>query len=548
MTHRFTITITLAEPTALTEGSSDAGGGHTTLPYIPGTSILGAFVGALGIEPNTPLFASAFLSGSTRFLNAYPGSGSTRTLPRPLTYKMGKLSKSRAYDAIAEDGCDIPLETIRAHFSGAKPCDTLKSTRLAMIAPHEPGVDCTPERIEQVHVGLDRSTRAAADGVLFTYEAVRGGSVFIGAIETEDAEVAAILRKHAACELRLGRSRGAGYGRALAAIAPADGWREYERMQRSKPARAIVTLLADYLPHLECAPIGALRNELAIAAGVSTDCIQVRAAALRKVRGFRGIWGLPRPARTALAKGSTLVIDADTDAGKLADALSRGIGARTNEGFGRVAVDWTVHGKKRDGGTATTRGASVKLMRPKLAAGDVAKSPAVTAIAARRSDRLMHEFVTTVLESDRAVAAAKALVRVPPSQLGNLRAAVSGSMRGPEICDWFKSICEKTAGERWKRVKVPSLLEDQPVRAGHAFVWQSLLGGKVDDHDRLDESAIGSDDLKRLLAALSKSAGGVPDATITAAQNRASDTVRLIIAGLVSNTARLRCQKVEGES
>jgi hypothetical protein len=187
-------------------------------------------------------------------------------------------------------------------------------------------------------------------------------------------------------------------------------------------------------------------------------------------------------------------------------------------------------------------------MRPKLAAGDGAKSPAVTAIAARRSDRLMHEFVTTVLESDRAVAAARALVRVPPSQLGNLRAAVSGSMRGPEICDWFKSICEKTAGERWKRVKVPSLLEDQPVRAGHAFVWQSLLGGKVDDHDRLDESAIGSDDLKRLLAALSKSAGGVPDATLTAAQNRASDTVRLIIAGLVSNTARLRSQKVEGES
>jgi hypothetical protein len=281
---------------------------------------------------------------------------------------------------------------------------------------------------------------------------------------------------------------------------------------------------------------------------VSTDCIQVRAASLRKVRGFRGIWGLPRPARTALAKGSTFVIDADTDAGKLADALSRGIGARTNEGFGRVAVDWTVHGKKRDGGTTTTRGASVKLMRPKLAAGDVAKSPAVAAIAARRSDRLMHEFVTTVLESDRAVAAAKALVRVPPSQLGNLRAAVSGSMGGKEICDWFKSICEKTAGERWKRVKVPSLLEDQPVRAGHAFVWQSLLGGKVDDHDRLDESAIGSDDLKRLLAALSKSAGGVPNATITAAQNRASDTVRLIIAGLVSNTARLRSQKVEGES
>ncbi len=235
MTHRFTITITLAEPTALTEGSSDAGGGHTTLPYIPGTSILGALVGTLGIEPNTPLFASAFLSGSTRFLNAYPGSGSTRTLPRPLTYKVGKLSKSRAYDAIAEDGCDIPLETIRAHFAGAEPSDTLKSTRLAMIDPHEPGVDRTPERIEQVHVGLDRGTRAAADGVLFTYEAVRGGSVFIGAIETEDAEVAAILRSHATCELRLGRSRGAGYGRALAAIAPADGGSEYERMQRPAP-------------------------------------------------------------------------------------------------------------------------------------------------------------------------------------------------------------------------------------------------------------------------------------------------------------------------
>lgn len=547
MTHRFTISITLTEPAALTEGSSDAGGGHTTLAYIPGTSILGALVGALRIEPNTPLFARAFLSSATRFLNAYPAAGSERTLPRPLTYRIGKLSRARVHDAIDGDGSEIDFETIRTFFADAKPSDTMKSTRLAMIAAAEPGTDLAPGRIEQVHVGIDRGTRAAEDGVLFTYEAIRGGTAFLGAIETEDADFAAVLLKHGECELRLGRSRSAGYGRAIARIAPSDAWREYERRPRTGSVRAIITLLSDYLPHLECAPLEALRTELATVAGVSADRIQIRAASLRKIRGFRGVWGLPRPARTALAKGSVLVIEGTVDAARLADALSLGIGGRTNEGFGRVAVDWQAHGQKRDGGAPSVRGSVARLNRPRLAGANPADTPAINAIAARRSDRLMREFVTAILESERGLAAAKALERVPPSQLGNLRAAVSGSMAESEIRDWFRSLGGKTAGDRWKRVKVPSLLKGEPIRAGHAFVWQSLLGGTVTDQDGFDKAPVGDDAWERLVSRLSKSVDTIQSAASEAAKSRAGDTIRLLIAGLVSNTARLRNLKVEVE-
>jgi hypothetical protein len=548
MTQRFTITIQLLEPAALTEGSSDAGGGHTSLPYIPGTSILGAFVGALGVPPGTSLFSRAFLSSTTRFLNAYPAAGGTRTLPRPLTYRVGKVSKSRVHDAIDDRGTEIQYEALQAYFLHATPPDAMKATRLAMISPIEPGVDLSPERIEQVHVGIDRTTRAAFDGVLFTYEAVRGGSTFVGAVETEDPEVAAIFRKHAACELRIGRSRSAGYGAARATIIPADNWREYEQKARPAPAPVIVTLLSDYLPHLECAPIEALRRELAAAAGVSADSVGVCAASLRKVRGFRGIWGLPRPARTGVAKGSVFVIDSTVNSAQLASSLASGIGARTNEGFGRVAVDWQVHGQTREGSRTRAARATARLTRPSLAGRGLVEIPALKAIAARRSDRLIHDFVAAVLQSKRATDAAKALVRVPPSQLGNLRAAVSGGMSEKEIGDWFRSLGGKTAGERWKRVSVPSLLKDEPVRAGHAFVWQSLLGGQVDDQDRFVDAAVGPEAWKALVTRLAGSVASMPPATRSAAESRAGDTVRLVIAGMVSNTARLRSQKLEVES
>jgi hypothetical protein len=546
MTHTFLLELELTEPVALTDGSSDAAGGHTTLDHVPGTSLLGAFVTALGIAPTDPLFARMFLSPATRFLNAYPATaasnGGPRTLPRPLTFKVGKVNRSRTRDSVNVGGAAIGFGDLKRHFETANPPDTMKSSRGSFVAEGSPGTEHAPRRAEQVHVGIDRTRRAAQDGVLFTYEAVPAGSKFIGAVQTDDAGVAAHLEKNSVLELRIGRSRGAGYGRAKAKLSKAPAsWREYTPNEAAASNSVLITLLSDYLPHLESAPATALCEELAALAGVEPSTVKVRSASTRQVRGFRGVWGLPRPARTALAKGSVLVIEKPVDARKLSDALARGIGARTNEGFGRVAVNWSIHGKSSEGTTTQrTLHGHAKQVRPTIAVS----AATTAAIDSRRSERKLREFVEAALRLELVKHAAEALLPLPPAQLGNLRAAVSGTMSPPQIGVWFKALSEKTAGERWKRVDVPSIAPGKPHRAGHAFVWESLFGGKCSSQDSL-EGEVALADWKTVVEAIASQVNR-PDLA-DAARKQPEAALRSFIAGFVSDISRRRNTRVEQE-
>jgi hypothetical protein len=547
MTHTFIIEIELTEPVALTDGSSDAAGGHTTLDHVPGTSLLGAFVTALGIAPTDPLFARMFLSPATRFLNAYPASasnnGGLRTLPRPLTFKVGKINRSRVRDSVKAGGEAISFADLKKHFETAVAPDTMKSSRGTFVAEGSPETEHAPQRTEQVHVGIDRTRRAAQDGVLFTYEAVRAGSKFIGAVQTDDDGVGAHLEMNAAFDLRIGRSRSAGYGHAKAKLTKAPAaWREYTPNDTTGAGSVVITLLSDYLPHLESAPATALCEELAALAGVKRSEVKVRSASTRQVRGFRGVWGLPRPTRTALAKGSVLVIEKPIDTRKLSDALARAIGARTNEGFGRVAVNWSIHGKSSEGAkTQRTSHGHAKQARPTIAVS----TATTAAIDARRSERKLREFVEAALRLKAVKSAAEGLLPLPPAQLGNLRAAVSGTMSPAEIGVWFKALSEKTAGERWKRIDVPSIVPGKPHRIGHAFVWESLFGGECSHDDKL-EGNISEANWKSAVAMIAKQ---VTRQDLADAANEQPETaLRYLIAGLVSDVARRRNTRVEQEA
>ena len=301
----------------------------------------------------------------------------------------------------------------------------------------------------------------------------------------------------------------------------------------------VLTLLSDYLPHLESSPAEALRMELAALGGVAHACIEMLAATTRTVRGFRGIWGLPRPPRTALAKGSVLVINAAIDSSKLAEALAAGIGARTNEGFGRIAVNWSIHGRSTDGKSSDHLGegrhavGALRQSRPKAAA----PATTIAAIEARRAERKLREFVETALRLDRVGGSAAALSRLQPAQLGNLRAAVSGTMSPQEIGDWFKALSQKTAGERWKKIDVPALAEGKAHRAGHAFVWESLFGGTCSRQDAL-EGSISPESWKAVVATL---AAQVKRADLSdAAKSDPVTAIRYFIAGFVSDVSRHR--------
>jgi hypothetical protein len=254
------------------------------------------------------------------------------------------------------------------------------------------------------------------------------------------------------------------------------------------------------------------------------------------------VWGLPRPARTALAKGSVLVIKGGIDARRVAAAIAAGVGARTNEGFGRLAVNWSMHGRS-SGGLSAPRAVQriAKQPRPSVAVN----AATTAAIRARRSERKIREFVDAALRLKAVQHAVEALLPLPPAQLGNLRAAVSGTMTPTQIGVWFKAISEKTAGERWKRIDVPPITQGKPHRAGHAFVWESLFGGACSNHDGL-EGAIGLANWSSSIEAIAKQIAQ-PDLA-EAAAGQPETSLRLFIAGFVSDIARCRNTRIESEA
>lgn len=492
MTRVFTLAISLTEPLILTDGSSDSAGGHETLSYIPGTSVLGALVGALGIDPkrDPDRFARLFLDESTRFLNAYPALDHQRTLPRPKTFRQGKARPRRVIDRVTAEAEFRTAADLEQFLAG----DRMKTAKPAFILPASPGIDRSPRRQEQVHVGIDRATRAAQEGVLFTYESLAAGTRFYGGILVDDAEAAAFFEGvgRSSLQLRIGRSRGGGYGAAEAVISAADaGWREYEQTRRlAASSKVIACLLSDFLPALEQPPVAALEAALRVALGVPHENnVHVLEAGLRTVRGFRGVWGLPRPARTAVERGSVVIIDGPLDPERVAALELSGIGCRRNEGFGRVSLGWTVHGSQSRENAPAVEPASVK-QRPSAAAVGI-QFRVSAALDQRRGERLRRRFVETVVAHDRVRKAINDLQqqKLPPAQLGNLRAAMTGGLSEDEIGRWFADIAQKTAGERWRQTRVRGFRKADQARRrnGIGFVWTNLLGGTTDRGGRSDD-------------------------------------------------------------
>lgn len=493
MTHQFKLEIELREPMALTDGSSDGGGGHESLMYIPGTSILGACVSALGVKPGDALFAKLYLAESTRFLNAYPALDGTRTLPRALTFRIGKTNTERVMDSIDAHGAARNIKDQQTHFEIAPNTpDAMKATREVFVNENAPAIVAQIHTLEQVHVGIDRGTRTAEEGVLFNYESIATGTQFQGMICTEDTKAAEFLTQVAAkgsFNIGLGRSRSAGYGSARAKLTQVKDWREATANTNANSKSTIITLLSDYVPHLETAPIDSLRAGLALALGVDGKHILAQSTAIRTIRGFRGVWGLPRPPRTALAKGSVFVINEVINMAQLDNISANGIGARRNEGFGRLIANWSMHGFK----TSTTSGvlpsmrAPMKLARPKSPRAATVDSN--FAMNNRRDERRLRHFIDAAISSKQTKEVAKALAKIPPAQLGNLRAAMASSMTPSDIAKWFQSMSTKTAGERWKRTNVPSLKNGDLKRNGLGFVWSSIFGGTVDGGDHFEQGS-----------------------------------------------------------
>lgn len=353
-----TLQLKLVEPLLATAPGGDPNS-ETTSDFIPGSMIRGALIaryaaasgkGPANLDAGDPEFSRLFLDGATRYLNAYPVEGNSRTIPTPLSWQHPKDEEETAYDfavtPIADEKQWQPI-----------------STPFCQLLPEEDELEAIlvrPSHTITVHTSRDRRYGRArsGSGAVYQYESLEAGQSFQAAIICEHDTDAERLRELLGERLQLGGSRSGGYG-GVQVVKPKilDGtsWHEYGISRCESETRTIiVTLLSDVI-------LRDGRGQYAIGAEVVAETIASILGGIRLrtlpertfirgtlIGGFNRKWGLPLTQTPALRMGSVIVFKIEGDdkptEEQFAHLESRGIGERRTEGFGRLGIN--LHGNE----------------------------------------------------------------------------------------------------------------------------------------------------------------------------------------------------------
>jgi len=388
--HGLIYTIHLLEPLLANSLGGDANSAQSLL-FAPGALLRGALINAwLGQHNQSPIDAGndelrrLFFDGRTRYLNAYPlVYGDERALPAPLAWHRTKNLRLREAPK-KRDLFDVSVNPAAREEQLAGLGEDRFCTIKGVAAYW---VECS----EQLNVHTKRDAvlgraREERGGAVFRYEALPAGYKLKGAIITASAEDAQTLKGLLnGRTFALGKSRTAGYGLVKAEVngdLPADwsetgiqivnygtlpeayvadaDWGEesdYAEMiapsvapRQTSLAQFTLTLLSDAIVRDENGqhtldPLPALKRRLDdMTTKYELEIDEDRS--FRKteiVGGFNRKWGLPLPQVTAIAAGSSFVINKvnpPVEITKLAQLQREGIGERRVDGFGRVAVAW----------------------------------------------------------------------------------------------------------------------------------------------------------------------------------------------------------------
>jgi CRISPR-associated protein Csx10 len=339
--------ITLQDPAILTalEGEPNSA---VSYDFIPGSVIRGLVIGAYirnqqqksakyeldakkwDTEGNETVEHRMFFSRQTRYLNAYPVINEERGLPVPASWKRRKYQETGTIydDAVLPQYVNEKTKSLSGF--------TVVTSGRADIY--------TPRRVLNVHTQRARSD--SGEQQVYRYDALAAEQTFEGVILCDNPDDAANLREllMSQSSITIGGARSAGYG--LGRIDSACINNEWIKAPQRPGETIVLTLLSDMIlrdangeyapaPAALCAALG----QYGITCALDQAWLQTTL-----VGGFNRKWGLPLPQTPAIERGSVIrlrAVHAGVDA--LHMLVQEGIGERTNEGFGRVAINWQQH-------------------------------------------------------------------------------------------------------------------------------------------------------------------------------------------------------------
>ncbi|HOV91199.1 MAG TPA: RAMP superfamily CRISPR-associated protein [Syntrophorhabdaceae bacterium] len=325
--------ITTLSPVIVTKNAGDPNM-VATEEYISGSSILGALA-TLYIRQNNittnahgdDFFYKCFLSGKIIFSNAYicdEDAPRDYYIPAPLSLQRSKddTEGKTIYDLLFQDLTELEKST--SYIGGfCNISDTSIRTKEVKRSLH-------------FHHERDYERGTTKKGIIFNYESINEGQTFKGALFSIDES---LLKKlvdtfENPLEVTIGRSRSAQYGRAKVEFKDPVKFEpdvdHDDELSLTFTSPAII--LNEYgFPSVD---INTLQNVL----GTGVEIIK---AFIRSepYEGYNSVWRLKKPSDMCISAGSCLLIKAEGEAlTRLRELELKGIGQRTNEGFGRFVL------------------------------------------------------------------------------------------------------------------------------------------------------------------------------------------------------------------
>ena len=203
-----------------------------------------------------------------------------------------------------------------------------------------------PILMVQAHAVVDdeRQRPNEESGGLYTYEAITAGTVLRAQVWLREGT--SLDEELLAGEHSIGRSKKDDYGHVRVNVTSPSGSPDV-----TQPVdELVVWLLSDVLLRGDAGQPTADATRLAVVLGdllqvslTLPDAAEERPSALlttRRVESWQSRWSLPRPSLTGLAAGSVVrfLMRGKPSADRLRQVLAHGVGERTAEGFGRIAI------------------------------------------------------------------------------------------------------------------------------------------------------------------------------------------------------------------
>lgn len=337
----YTMTLTLQDDVVMSQRAASLGG-HRSLDYIPGATLLGACAAKLYQELTLTEAFILFHSGKVRFCNAYPLSStgkSSQPMPCVLQYPKGEHHK-------IEQGKRSQLDTQHViHKVSEKEGVQYVQLRSGYITDELEVL--TPQTTLRMKTAIDPETARAATSQLFGYQALQAGQVFQAVLQADD-DVLELAQKASAAlqgKLFIGRSRSAQYGKVNCQVSA------LQTTTATPSKETTVTLWLQSDMALQDVNGQALMQGKQANLPVFSGCTinwtesQLRFRRYSPYNGKRRSYDVERQ---VIEKGSLLKIDLpDALTQKQWEQLQAGLGLYRESGLGQVRVNDTLLNPER---------------------------------------------------------------------------------------------------------------------------------------------------------------------------------------------------------